>query len=375
MHKIRLIAVGAAALTLALSVTACSSNGDGEETQLTEEAKSETVSSASIGAAADDPGEVLEYWTPEREAEATPRDLEREGDAPEVVRGGPQAGPFDVPDDAGPEGGSDGSASSVGAGDSIAADELGEPAIGAATPDKTNWTVYAGKTTKLPFRQVGVLFFVDPNDGKDYTCSAAVVSSPSRSLVWTAGHCVHDGEGTWMEKMKFVPAYRGGAKPYGEWPVKMQPGPLLFSTGGWTVDGDFDYDFGAVVVAPRNGKLLEDVVGGGQGLRWNVKRLPPVVDLGYPSHPSPPFQFQKGPYRCGSRVVVRDQGQPRPLGLDCYLGQGASGGPWIVDYQPKRGWGYVVSVNSYGYNDTRTYFFGPYPGQAVASLFNAAKGQ
>jgi V8-like Glu-specific endopeptidase len=375
MHRKRLVAVGLAALALALAVTACGSDDDegAEDSPVAEEGKSAAVSSASIGASAEDPDEVLDYWTPEREAEAIPLDVVREGDPPE--QGGPQAGPFDVPEDSGEEGLSDGAADANQAGGSATADELGEPAIGAATPDKPNWLRYTGSTTKLPFRQIGVLFFVNPKDGKDYTCSASVVHAPNRSLVWTAGHCVNDGAGTWMEKVKFVPGYQGGSKPYGEWPVKMQPGPLLFTTAGWAQGGDFDYDFGAVVVTPQGGKRLEQAVGGGQGILWNVKRVPGLVDLGYPANPSPPFVFQQGPYGCGSRVVIRDQGAPRPLGIDCYFGEGASGGPWIVDYRPKRGWGYVVSVNSYGYPDNRSLYFGPYPGEAVKSVFNSAKDQ
>jgi hypothetical protein len=156
----------------------------------------------------------------------------------------------------------------------------------------------------------------------------------------------------------------------------MQPGPMLFSTGGWTQGGDFAYDLGAVVVERRGGKPLEDVVGGGQGLLWNLAKVPKLVDLGYPANPTPPFEFKKGPYGCGSRVVIRDpMSDPRPLGIDCYFGEGASGGPWIIDYRPKRGWGYIVSVNSYGYISgprARTHYFGPYPGTAVKNVFQSA---
>lgn len=375
MSKTSLVAVGIAVLVLALAVAACGGDDESTDDDTPPAAeRNDAVSAAPIGASAEDPDEILDYWTPEREAEAIPLDIVREGDPPET-EGGPQAGPSDTPDAEGPAGSSDGAVTPEGrAAGSASADELGEPGIAAATPNEPNWLRYTGNTKKLPFRHVGVLFFVDPKSGNDYTCSAAVVSSPNKSTVWTAGHCVHNGKDAWMTKVKFVPGYQGGKKPYGEWPVKMQPGPMLYSTGGWTTTADFDVDFGAVVVAPRGGKRLEDVVGGGQGILWNPNQLPALVDLGYPANPSPPFEFQKGPYGCGSRIVGRDQGEPRPMAIDCYFGEGASGGPWIIDFRPKRGWGYISSVNSYGYPANRSLYFGPYPGEAVKNVWNAAKG-
>ena len=56
-------------------------------------------------------------------------------------------------------------------------------------------------------------------DGADYVCSATAVSSPSHTLAWTAGHCVHGadfGAGfatNWM----FVPGYVDGQRPFGSW--------------------------------------------------------------------------------------------------------------------------------------------------------------
>jgi V8-like Glu-specific endopeptidase len=374
MRMTSLVAVGIAALTLALAVAACGGDDESGDETPTAEDRNAAVSSAPIGASAEDPQEILEYWTPEREAEATPLDIVREGDPPEQ-QGGPQAGPFDTPDAEGPEGSSEGVVTpSARVGGSASTDDLDEGGIGAATPGDPNWARYAGGTKKLPFRHVGVLFFHSPSEGKDFTCSAAVVAAPNRSTVWTAGHCVHEGSGgAWMEKVKFVPGYQGGKKPYGEWPVKMQPGPVLTTTGGWADSADFDVDFGAVVVAPRGGKRLQDVVGGGQGILWNPRRVPKLVDFGYPAEPTPPFEFQQGPYHCGSRVVGRMEGEPRPLAIDCYFGRGASGGPWIVDYRPKRGWGYVTSVNSFGFLDDRRYYYGPYPGEAVKNVFNSVK--
>ena len=51
-----------------------------------------------------------------------------------------------------------------------------------------------------------------PPDAGDYACSGTAVRSPSRSLVWTAGHCVFDpgvlGAG-YATNWEFVPGYNG----------------------------------------------------------------------------------------------------------------------------------------------------------------------
>ena len=60
----------------------------------------------------------------------------------------------------------------------------------------------------------GKLFFYrqgDANSGNYYVCSGTVIKSQNASLVWTAGHCVHDGKGgTWHLNMVFVPAFVRG---------------------------------------------------------------------------------------------------------------------------------------------------------------------
>src|SRR5207244_5464176 len=103
-------------------------------------------------------------------------------------------------------------------------------------------------------------------------------------------------------------------------------------------------------------------------------QLPAIFDLGYPANPSPPFHF--GPqWACSSRIIGQDRQQneagPPPLTIDCDFGRGASGGPWIADYQQSRGWGYVVSNNSYGRQGEYEHYHGPALGTAAQSLFNA----
>ncbi|MGV9374017.1 hypothetical protein [Micromonospora tulbaghiae] len=42
---------------------------------------------------------------------------------------------------------------------------------------------------------VGKIFYTSSTDGLGHYCSASVVNSPARNMVFTAAHCVHDGPG------------------------------------------------------------------------------------------------------------------------------------------------------------------------------------
>lgn len=215
-----------------------------------------------------------------------------------------------------------------------------------------------------PARTLGKVFFVR-DDGNNYVCSGAVVNSENRSVVWTAGHCVFDREfRIYHRNWVFVPGYRNGQAPFGIWPAK-----TLATTSGWS-QGSFRYDLGAaVVVGGGAGSRLAEVVGA-QGLLVNARGNPSLVDYGWPS--SPPFSGERL-YYCLTRPGGRDDpdrfGGPSTYAIGCDMTPGCSGGPWLVDYRPSRGWGYVFSVNSYLYGG-RPLLFGPYQGRAAVNLYN-----
>ncbi|MFJ8770272.1 trypsin-like serine peptidase [Streptomyces clavifer] len=109
---------------------------------------------------------------------------------------------------------------------------------------------------------VGRLFFTLPN-GEPRTCSAATIASANKNTVWTAGHCVHKGDGSgeagWMGNTMYVPGYRYGAEPIGSWTAAWRRAP-----SAWTEDRDTkEADMAAVVLNshPVHG-TLEDAVGG-----------------------------------------------------------------------------------------------------------------
>lgn len=232
------------------------------------------------------------------------------------------------------------------------------------------------RTNGYPNRTEGAVFFTlpgGPPNGGDYRCSGTAVRSASRSLVWTAGHCVFDpgalGAG-YATHWEFVPGYNRGRKPFGAWPATS-----LATTGQWHGDGllggNSAFDLGAATVSPRAGKLLQDRIGA-RRMGFGQPRNQVYSAFGYPAEGPPEFDgghlFRcRSPYRGSDHGV----GPPAPIRISCDMTGGASGGAWVVR---RDGRGYVVSVTSYGYASDRNALYGPYQGDVARDLRRSAGG-
>lgn len=217
--------------------------------------------------------------------------------------------------------------------------------------------------TRLPYRTNGKVFF--SQGSTSYVCSGTAVNSPNKSVVWTAGHCVHNGVSRFHRNWAFVPAYSSGprGRPYGVWTA----GRLL-TTSAWASNEDLRGDLGAAVVRPRNGVRLVNRVGG-QGLGFNHPASGSYAAYGYPA--AAPFNGYRQ-WRCSSSLRVRDRafGSPNTMGIPCNMTGGSSGGGWLRGVS--HGVGRVLSVNSYGYRGL-PYMFGPYQGGLAQTLYNRAR--
>lgn len=211
--------------------------------------------------------------------------------------------------------------------------------------------------TSAPTRTNGKVFFTD--GGSNYVCSGTAVLSGNSSVVWTAGHCVHDGASGFHTNWTFVPAYADGSRPYGTWTAR-----TLLTTSAWAYNGDFSYDTGAAVVNANGGQRLTSVVGG-RNIAFNTARQQNYAAHGYPA--APPFNGQRL-WVCNSPLIYDDtSASPPTMGIDCDMTGGSSGGGWIAN-------GSVVSVNSYGYATLPNVMFGPYQGSVARSLYTQASG-
>ena len=207
--------------------------------------------------------------------------------------------------------------------------------------------------------QHGKVFFTD--SGVNYVCSGTALTSGNESVVWTAGHCVHDGPGSFHTNFAFVPAYRDNVRPYGTWSAK-----TLYTTSGWQLSGNFAYDLGAAVMNTSGGATLTDTVGG-RPVAFNQTDAA-LASYKYFVHGYPAAgKFNGQRMRiCETSLSRRDTSvSPATLGVGCDQTGGSSGGGWVVG-------GAVVSVVSYGYQSLKNVLFGPYQGSVAQSLFNEA---
>ena len=213
--------------------------------------------------------------------------------------------------------------------------------------------------TVFPYRTVGVVFM--HQHGFDYVCSGSSVQSAPRQVVFTAGHCMDDGDGHPSSHVVFVPAYRSGSAPYGIFAARH-----TWVLPAWKNGGDDAYDEGAFDVG-RNGrgKTLQGQVGA-LGFAWDQSRLQHWDLIGYPAEY--PFSGEK-PVICeashafdDTAVLANDDPSPGydTIGVGCDMTGGSSGGPWILGLG--RG-NYLDGVVSYGYDVQPKAIYGPYFGQ------------
>ena len=200
-----------------------------------------------------------------------------------------------------------------------------------------------------PYRTVGKVF--GRLNGKNFSCSGASVNSPSRHLVWTAGHCISDGDGTFAQNLIFVPAYKNGKRPYGKFPAKFK-----VTTEGWHQDGDLRFDYAAFSVGKNNAKKKLRGQVGAIGFAWNQSRDLHWNAFGYPGNA--PFDGQRIRV-CQASHAADDlsRGTPEPMGIGCDQQSGNSGGPWIY----RLGNGNFLNSNfSFHFNSQPEASYAPY---------------
>ncbi|GIH15888.1 trypsin-like serine peptidase [Rugosimonospora africana] len=160
---------------------------------------------------------------------------------------------------------------------------------------------------------VGALFL--NGISQPHSCTADVVSSPSRDLVLTAAHCLSgDGKGA-----QFAPGYHDGQTPYGVWQVS-----AAYVDPHWLSTQDPQHDYAFLRIAPqrRGGRLvrLGDVVPGYQlGLAPRPGDRVRVVSY--------PYGIDDKPITC-TVPTYTSTGYPA---FDChgYVG-GTSGSGWLA---------------------------------------------
>lgn len=286
-------------------------------------APADTAASTPPMAVSLDPAAAKDYWTPERFDEAKPLDLIRAGSEP-------------------------GSANP-------------EPLSARATPLSSTEVDHPAR---YPNRVHGKLFGSFPGVGP-YACSATVVTSRSRSLITTAGHCVFDAghSNRFASGLVFVPGFARDSAPYGYWFATN-----AITTRQWVRHGSLAYDLAMIRVDPPRFTRLQDVVGS-RGIGFGQPKRKRISAYGYPADRGQPKYDGYHLIRCDSGYV-RDPaghgGPPRSRGIRCDQHQGSSGGGMVAQHSIVVG---NISHFHPTYNNRQ--LFGPSYGAVARSLYSA----
>lgn len=210
---------------------------------------------------------------------------------------------------------------------------LAEPAAPVIKQDVTA-NVYMTHT-------VGKVYY-DNAAGESRVCSASVVNSNGKNMLFTAGHCVHAGDGGQWHRLNTW-EFHAGRTDNG---TRDGHTFRLHSTTTWVPwieDGESAYD-DAVVILQRNqyGQRAADLVGA-NGLETGGPKDQFHTILGYfesHNHQS----YMEG--LTGASAIY-----PNMMSFQGRIGPGASGGPWLLRYTNSSngyGVGYVHGVTSIG---------------------------
>lgn len=206
--------------------------------------------------------------------------------------------------------------------------------------------------------RVGAIF--SQAGSKDHFCTGSVVASPGHSLVLTAAHCVHGGKGGGYDSdAVFVPDYRNGNEPQGEWPVRS-----IVVDQRWIDSSDPDLDVAFLVLGTVGGRSIEDVLGANKlGVNLGFGRT--VLLTGYPSDADAPIA-------CLNSTTRQSTYQMR-IACQDFPG-GTSGSPWITGFDRATRSGTVIGVIG-GYQqggDSPDVSYSPYFDNDVLALYNRA---
>lgn len=245
----------------------------------------------------------------------------------------------------------------------------GDPASTSTVPSAARPAVAKTRPHVQRSPRVGRLIAVDGHYA--YFCSASVIPSHGKNLIITAGHCLFDEQQKWLKNFEFIPGYYAkghhGYAPYGVYTAKQWWTPRAYAE-----DQNVRYDFAFLKLrrgAPKfhgAGKNVEQVVGS-EGVEWSQPPKRRFASIGYDAERR--YGWDNGCcayYRSGT---ARWDGSFGQMYISHhFVTGGASGGPWLADYDKDRRIGYVNGVNSR--SDRRTDFTSSYFGSAFAKFYH-----
>jgi V8-like Glu-specific endopeptidase len=216
---------------------------------------------------------------------------------------------------------------------------------------------------------VGKIFFT--LGATDYTCSGTLVRGRRGYVVLTAAHCVTNGRGQWAVDWTFVPGYKDGAEPYGQYTARR-----FFVSPRWKGPADSErYDVAFVQVAPATlygPKARRPGAPAGLPIRFSASQTAPLEArayvFGYPA--LRPYTGLYPNYCAGLAVSsVTRKGSAR---MACAMTAGDSGGPWLAGFSPQTGAGTITAVTAYKLSGDLRTLYGTVLGPTARALYLSA---
>ncbi|MCL4504822.1 MAG: trypsin-like serine protease [Chloroflexi bacterium] len=213
--------------------------------------------------------------------------------------------------------------------------------IPAPTPTNAYVTDYVPTSDihTFPYNATGKVYFV--MNGRNYVCSGSVIGE---NTIWTAGHCVSNGQGTFHTNWLYVPVFNMYTSIY--------PGPWLASyyitTFEFARNVDLTYDYAIVGVRPpwvTGGNSIRHYTGA-LGFAWNMPRAQNWKLLGYPQLI---FDGVRMVYSDSTYWADNPRFTPASVGVGSNFKSGSSGGPWILNFAKGQAGqiNYMNGTNSY----------------------------
>ncbi len=198
-----------------------------------------------------------------------------------------------------------------------------------------------------PTRAVGKLVG-STADGSTFWCTASVVSE---NVIVAAGHCVFD-YGESYSDFVFIPGYYYGPTVYDMWEVEN-----AYTYTQWMEDRDFRYDVAFLIMKPKYGLYVSDVIGGYLSFAADVNPSSRTYEsYGYPHNLASAQVLSRTTADFGGYDY--NESRPRPLVIGTNMQSGCSGGPWVYY---RDGYGAVVNgVNSYSRVNCDYNIYSPY---------------
>lgn len=191
----------------------------------------------------------------------------------------------------------------------------------------TTHRVPSPQTAGYPYIAVGQLFFHNPRTGQDLVCTASVIRP---RLLSTAGHCVahpdlNAANRYFYNNFLFIPARNGNNNPFGKWSWAF----VVVANAWYVSNGSVPnpQDVALIEVKDSGGRKISALTG---YLGYATGGLAPnhMTTIGYPCNLDSCTQMERNDaqsFAASNNNAV----------IGSAMRGGASGGPWIQDFGVK----------------------------------------